>query len=369
MNDISPEHARYLGQLGLDLLPIPVTRQEPSFQSEWIGAGRAKPPPPVEQNLTPLYPYQTTALDRLWSAINAGKKRIMLMLPTGGGKTVLGAHVIARKGLEGKVSAFPVPMLNLINQTVERFKQYGLGSVGVIQGRHLLTNPNAMLQVCSIQTLAARRKSGKRMLDNLGLVIVDEAHLKHNEIYRLMEESPEILFIGLSATPWAKGLGLHWDELIVCETISGLIEWGKEHPKEGLCPFITYAPGITPDLSKVKNNIEGNDYDVGALATVMNDGDLIGDAVKTWREKGENRPTFAFCVNRAHAKHVSECFLEAEVAAEYMDANTALFDRRDIFERYRSGVTKIICSVGVLVAGVDEDVRCIIMARPTKSPI
>jgi DNA repair protein RadD len=99
-----------------------------------------------------------------------------------------------------------------------------------------------------------------------------------------------------------------------------------------------------------------------------NDG-LIGDVVKQWKRLGEDRPTFCFCVNRAHGKHVNACFVGAGVASEYMDANTPAFEREEIFKRYRAGVTKIICSIGVLVAGVDEDVRCVVMARPTKSPI
>jgi DNA repair protein RadD len=259
--------------------------------------------------------------------------------------------------------------LSLIIQTRERFTQYGLRNIGVIQGRNKWTNPNATLQICSIATLASQRMNGRRELDNLTLCIVDEAHVRHDEIYHLMHEWPDVIFIGLSATPWSKGLGLHWDELIVCETIAGLIEWGKEYPKEGLCDFVTYARGNIPELGKVKNNIEGNDYDTGALAKVMDDDALVGDIVKTWKELGQGRPTFAYCVNRAHGKHVNRCFNEAGVASEYLDANTPMFEREEIFKRYRAGVTRIICSIGCLTAGVDEDVRCIIVARPTKSPI
>jgi DNA repair protein RadD len=365
---ITPEHQSYLDELGIGT----TAKREPvaRFQSERDGLPFAPhPEAPEDLNLAPLYPYQQTTLARVWEAIDAGETRIMLMLPTGGGKTVLAAHIIAHKGQQGKVSAFPVPLLSLVKQTFDRFKQYGLKNIGVIQGRNRWTNANATLQICSIQTLAARRKNGARELDNLCLVVVDEAHLKHDEIYRLMAEWPDVIFVGLSATPWAKNLGRHWKKLIVCETIAGLIEWGKDRPKEGLCPFVTCAPGIVPDLRKVKSNIEGNDYDVGALAKVMDDAGLIGDVVKTWKEKGEDRPTFCFCVNRAHGKHVNACFVGAGVASEYMDANTPVLMREEIFKRYRAGVTKIICSIGVLTAGVDEDVRCIISARPTKSPI
>lgn len=370
---ITPEHKSYLEQIGILPASSATPRPLPSFQADLAPTGSLFAPPPLptieEMSLTPLYEYQQTALGRVWEAIEAGETRIMLMLPTGCGKTVLGAHIFAHRGQQGKVSAFHVPLLSLILQTLEQFKQYGLRNIGVIQGRNKWTNPNATLQICSIQTLASRRKNGKRELDNLSLCIVDEAHLKHDEIYHLMEEWPDVIFIGLSATPWSKGLGQHWKKLIICETIQGLIKWGKDHPKEGLVPFVTYAPGIALDLSKVKNNIEGNDYDIGALAKVVDDADIIGDVVKTWKEKGENRPTFCYCVDRAHGKHVNACFVEAGVASEYMDANTPVFEREEIFKRYRSGETKIICSIGVLTAGVDEDVRCIIVARPTKSPI
>jgi DNA repair protein RadD len=101
----------------------------------------------------------------------------------------------------------------------------------------------------------------------------------------------------------------------------------------------------------------------------MNDDVLVGDIVKTWNELGQDRPTLAFCVNRAHGKHVNRCFVEAGVASEYMDGLTPATVREEIFQRYRAGITRIICSIGVLTAGIDEDVRCIIMARPTKSPI
>src|SRR5262249_1267444 len=147
--------------------------------------------------------------DEVRAAIRAGEKRIMLMLPAGGGKTVLAAHLFALMAAQGKVSAFPVPMITLASQAYDRFTQYGLTSLGIIQARNSRTKQNAALQIGAIATLAARRQAGKREPDNLGLVIVDEAHIKSAEIFQLMAEWPDVVFVGLSATPWSKGLGLH----------------------------------------------------------------------------------------------------------------------------------------------------------------
>jgi superfamily II DNA or RNA helicase len=96
---------------------------------------------------------------------------------------------------------------------------------------------------------------------------------------------------------------------------------------------------------------------------------VTGDIIDQWLKRGENRSTFCFCVNRKHAQHVAERFVEAGVAAEYMDGITSREDRELMFDRFRSGETRIICNVGVLTTGIDLDVRCIIDAKPTKSPI
>jgi hypothetical protein len=96
---------------------------------------------------------------------------------------------------------------------------------------------------------------------------------------------------------------------------------------------------------------------------------ITGDIVETWLKRGEDRPTIAFCVNRNHAKHVADRFAGAGVAVEYLDGETPREDREAMFARFRSGATKILCSVGVLTTGFDADVRCIIDAQPTKSRI
>jgi DNA repair protein RadD len=112
----------------------------------------------------------------------------------------------------------------------------------------------------------------------------------------------------------------------------------------------------------------------------MDTAEITADVVKTWLERGENRPTIAFCVNRRHAKNVCLRFVEAGVASEYIDGETPSGDdsydpdpngetRRDMFARFRSGATKILVSIGVLTTGFDADVRCIIDAQPTKSRI
>jgi len=99
----------------------------------------------------------------------------------------------------------------------------------------------------------------------------------------------------------------------------------------------------------------------------MNQTGLVADIVSTWLEKAERRPTLVFAVDRAHAKHLQERFLAAGVSAAYQDMNTTDSERAAIRKGFHDGTYRVVCNVGTLTTGVDWDVRCIVLARPTKS--
>ena len=305
-------------------------------------------------SLRPLRPHQERALEALRGSLAAGKRRPMLQAPTGFGKTLTAAHIIRRALYKGKRVAFTVPAISLIDQAVAAFEAEGIHSVGVMQGIHERTDRGQPVQVCSVQTLARRKRP------DVDLVLVDEAHQLHREICRWMKDCPDIPFLGFSATPWTRGLGKYYDDLIVAAPTADLIRDGY------LSKFKTFAPS-EPDLAGVKT--VAGDFQEGELADAMDRSVVTGDIVDTWIKRAEGRSTFCFCVNRRHAQHVAERFVEAGTAAEYMDGATSREDREAIFTRFRSSETRIICNVGVLTTGIDLDVRCVILARPTKSRI
>lgn len=305
-------------------------------------------------DLRALWPHQDRALLELRASLAAGKRRPMLAAPTGFGKTLTAAHIIRRALDKGKRVAFTVPALSLIDQTVAAFEAEGIDAIGVLQGIHPRTDRDQPLQVCSVQTLARRRR-----LD-VDLILIDEAHQHHREIYRWMADCPDTPFIGLSATPWARGLGKYYDELIIAATTADLIRDGY------LADFRAFAPS-EPDLAGVRT--VAGDFDEGELGEAMDRSFITADIIETWLKRAENRPTFVFCVNRRHARHVAERFLEVGAAAEYLDGQTSREDREAAFRRFRSGVTLVLVNVGVLSTGVDLDVRCIVDAKPTKSRI
>lgn len=321
-----------------------------------------------------LRPHQTRAIAALRASILAGHRRPMCQLPTGGGKTRIAAAIIEMARARGKRALFCVPAISLVDQTVNAFWDVGVTDVGVIQADHPLTDWSKPVQVVSVQTLEARfpldgdGRPAKRTgliefedpISSAGLVIVDEAHSNREYLRRIMAGPAwaKIPVIGMSATPWSKGLGKVFDDLVIAATTKELIDAGY------LSPFKVFAPSH-PDLSGVK--VTAGDYHEGQAADAMMAGGLVADVVTTWCEKGENRPTLCFAVNRAHAKALQQQFEAAGVSAGYIDAYTDLDERERIAGLFRAGAIKVVCNVGCLTTGVDWDVRCLILARPTRS--
>jgi len=305
-----------------------------------------------------LRDYQTDAIEKLRLSFRWGKMRPVVQMPTGAGKTIVAANIVRMALDKGKRVLFCVPAISLIDQSVEKFERNGIYHIGVIQAQHERTDRSAPVQVCSIQTLA------RRNLPHADLVIIDECHLmfKFYDIWMNLPEWQKVPFVGLTATPWAKGMGAEnrWDDLIIGTTTEELIKLGH------LSDFKVYAPAH-PDLDGVK--IVAGDYKLDQLGQAMDKAPLVADIVSTWLARGQDRPTLVFAVNRAHAKHIEKQFQEAGVTTAYLDAFTDLEERNRIGKAFEAGDVRVVCNVGVLTTGVDWDVRCIVLARPTRSEI
>ncbi|WP_201156634.1 DEAD/DEAH box helicase [Rhodobaculum claviforme] len=299
-----------------------------------------------------LRPHQVRALKMIRQSAGKGNRRIVCTMPTGAGKTVLAAKLIENALAKGNRAIFTAPAISLIGQTVAAFEAEGIRDTGVMQANHPRTNASARVQVASVQTLA------RRDIPDASLVIVDECHIRSQAIDDLMAERPDVFFIGLSATPWAKGMGLRWQDLVVPVTIGDLITDGF------LSRFTAYAPNV-PDLSGVK--VRAGEYVESGLADVMGQAALMGSVVQTWLEKGEDRPTLCFAVNRAHAADLQAEFERHGIAAGYVDAMSDRLERDLINLRFRTGDIRVICSVRTMTTGVDLPVSCIIDAAPTRS--
>jgi DNA repair protein RadD len=302
-----------------------------------------------------LRPHQIEGIAQLRGALMAGKRRPVLQLPTGAGKTILAAAIVEGARAKGNNVVFTVPAIELVDQTVGAFGAEGIENIGVIQADHQLTDWRKPVQIASVQTLARRE-----ILPLASIVVVDEAHQHFAVIERWMRDRPDLIFIGLTATPWARGMARMWDALLTPVRMQALIDAGY------LSPFRVFAPA-EPDLSKI--TVRAGDYAEDQLSVVMSEPKLIADVVATWLKLGEDRPTLCFAVDRAHARKLQGEFEAAGIPSAYVDAYTERHDRDAIRRAFHDGRVKVVVNVGVLTTGVDWDVRCLILARPTRSEI
>jgi superfamily II DNA or RNA helicase len=302
-----------------------------------------------------LWPHQTEALEALRQTVAQGVKRIVLQAPTGSGKTRLAAAIVEGAQKKGNKLAFVVSSISLIDQTIEAFGEQGITGMGVIQADHIMTDWAQPVQICSVQTLHAREK-----FPDAQIVVFDECHVLH-EFHKKWLTDPawqSVPFIGLSATPWSKGLGKYFETLLIAETTQGLIEKGL------LSKFRVFATGH-PNLSKVK--IVAGDYHEGQLSAAMQEGTLTADIIETWKKRWGKGKTFVFGVDCAHAQALQARFQAEGVSCAYQDARTSILDRAAIKRQFHNGEVDVICNVATLTVGVDYDVRCIVLARPTRS--
>ena len=315
--------------------------------------------------LYPLRPRQQAVIDGVRRAAAEGHRRIMLFGPTGFGKTVVMAHLVASALEKGKRPLITVPRLSLIRQTVRRFEAQGIHDIGVIQGDHEKTDALARVQIASIQTLV------RRPVPDVDFVLVDEAHIEYEAFNKLLdsEEWKSKIVIGVTATPWNKGMGLRWTKFIVPATTKELIEEGW------LTPLVAFGvpDDYEPDVSKVHTNFDG-DYVESEAEAAMTTAPIVGNVVRTWLDKGPagtgQHPgdrAFMFCVNRSHAKKMQAKFEEAGVSCGYIDGTMDADARERVFDKYRSGDIKVLSSIDTIGVGIDEDVRSIIYCRLTKS--
>ena len=171
-----------------------------------------------------LRPYQASSIDALREGIRAGHKRQILCCPTGGGKTEVGMALIQEAVAKYSKTAFICDRIAILDQTSERFDKNAIEH-GIIQAGHWRWRPYERAQICSAQTLARRG-----IVEGLRLIIVDEAHTLFKTTTQFILAHPEIVTIGLTATPFTKGLGEIYTNIVNITTTNELIAGGYLAP-------------------------------------------------------------------------------------------------------------------------------------------
>lgn len=309
-----------------------------------------------------LRPYQHQAVQALRAEVAQGHRRIVLVSPTGSGKTTIAGHILRSAMARGHHCLFLAHRKELIDQAYSRVLHMGVdpSQVGVIMSGDPRYRPFVQLQVASIDTLRNRPKPEAQ------LVIVDECHRSLAKSYRdILDHYHNAVVIGLTATPYradGKGLGDIYEGLVLVAQPRELIDDGFL-----VAPKILSAPlDQLPDLSDVRRS--RGDYDSKALAQAVDKNALVGNIVEQWNKHAEGRRSIVFATSVAHSRHIIERFCARGVRAEHIDGEMSRLDREAVFENLRTGVTQVVSNVGIATEGFDlPSLKVAVLARPTKS--
>ena len=300
-----------------------------------------------------LRPYQVDAIEQARAALRGGAKNVLICAPTGAGKTVLASHLIDESKRKGRRSAFVVDRLSLIGQTSETFDRYGIDH-GVIQGDHERFRPSLQVQICSIQTVARRR------WPDADLIVVDECHTVTEPVKKRIEPRNTVC-IGLTATPFTKGLGKLYDAIVNVTTTNALIEEGF------LAPYRIFSCA-EPNMDGVRvvaGEYEEKETEKRALQ-------VVGDVVAEYIKHGEGRKFICSAVNTIHVEELQRQFLSAGINVATYTYRDKDEDRADTVAEFRKPDSAIRGLITVTAAskGFDiPDIGCVIMARPLRKSL
>jgi len=303
-----------------------------------------------------LRDYQLDGIAEIRAAF-AEHRRVLFVLPTGGGKTVIFSRITADTTARGERTVIVGHRQEIADQI-----SLALTNLGVAHG---LIRPDApmtdhLVQVGMVQTLARR-------IDRLAapsLLIEDECHHAVAATWaRVAGAWPNARVLGVTATPErldGKGLSDAFDVMVEGPDTAELIA------QRWLAPIKYLAPDGNIDLSRVRTT--GGDYNSGDLAGVLDHDAVTGDVIEHYLRHLGGRTAIAFCVTVAHAEHVALRFRNAGINAESIDGSMSPAERRAVVARLRSGGIRVLTSCEVVSEGFDVPaVGGCILLRPTQS--
>lgn len=340
--------------------------------------------PAVDLNLRP---YQLTAVDGARRAWTDGVNKLLVVIPTGGGKTHVFSAIVMGIAANGRRALVLAHRTELLEQGYLKLvlppEAGGLGLprglVGMIRSGDSRSNPNAPIQIGSVSTLASRIRRKRRAgvqegatareygLPDFDLIVIDEAHRTLAESYQLVSSLyPNVMVLGVTATPYrmdGRGLGEFYDDLISAVDVETLIAGGW------LVRTRVFTHPVKADVSNVKVNRNG-DYDEAELQAIVDNDVLVGNIVDHWRSLAGGARTFCYAAGIQHSQHLAARFVAQGIPAMHVDGTTDERTRARALADFRAGRLLVLCNYDLFTEGTDvPECKCIILARHTRSEV
>ena len=302
-----------------------------------------------------LREHQQWVIDALRDGFKAGHRAQLLYAPTGFGKTEVAISLMKATADNYKRSSMILDRIVLVDQTSMRLSKYKIRH-GVYQANHWKYDTSERIQVCSAQTLERRNK-----FPDIDLLIVDECHIARAKITELIMENPKLKVIGLTATPFTKGLGKIYSNVICASTTSALVD------KSWLAPLRVYISKEI-DMSGVKKVAGEWSPDQVTERGMQITGDIVQEWIKKTHEVfGRPRKTIVFCAGVAHGADLVQQFANKGynfVSISYKDNDEFKKAAIEDFAKPDTDIHGLIAT-DILTRGFDvPDVMVGVSARP-----
>lgn len=312
-----------------------------------------------------LRPHQKKGIDMVRNSLRAGNMRPLLAAPCSYGKTVVSLTMMLAYASVGKRSVFFADRVKLVQQTAETLDRMGV-DYSVLQADDPRYDPRKLIQIASIQTAVNRPNF------HFDFAVVDEAHTVYKGFKeKYLDRYNNVPIIALSATPFSKGLGLVWDDLLIPITVEELTEQGYLAP-------IDYYVGSSVDTSNIRTKrlptggTEFNPDDLGAA--MIEDDQLSGDIIENYLKHSPDGSmrAIAFCPTIEHSKTLVEKFNShpSGIKARHIDGYTSDDLRIALYNDHKEGRFSVLSCSRLLGTGYDAPyVEALIDCYPCKSKI
>ncbi len=318
-----------------------------------------------ETNEKTLYDYQIEDLNKIFKALDESDaaSNILYQLPTGGGKTVVFSE-IARRYIEqtGKKVVVLTHRIELSIQTSTMLNGFNVKNKIInSEVKELRDQDEYACFVAMVETLNNRLQEEKVEINNIGLVIIDEAH--YNSFRKLFKYFENSSILGVTATPLSSNIKLpmkdNYQKLIVGESIGALIE------KNFLAKANVYNYDVS--LQTLKLGING-DYTVKSSDELYGNQNMLSKLVTAYNEIAKGTKTLIFNNGINTSRYVYETFNKAGYNIRHLDNKNSAAERREILDWFSNTPDAILTSVSILTTGFDEPtVETIILNRATRS--
>lgn len=319
-----------------------------------------------------LRPKQVECLSAIREHYENGTARLLVILPTGTGKTVVFSQI--PKWFPGKRTLVIAHTEELVGQAADKMRHWNPTlRVGVEMADRRCSGSDDV--VCaSVATLGREGTQRLAQLDpkEFGALVIDEAHHAVADSYKRIVshfgfgeggEPDGRLLLGVTATSGrgdGQGLAQVFDRVAFQYSMLESIRDGY------LCPPRGYRVRTGVSLDTVHTT--AGDFQVNELAGAINTPARNKLVVKEWLNHGEDRQSVAFCADVQHAKDLADAFRSEGISADAIWGVDP--DRESKLRAHRDRRLRVLCNCAVLTEGYDDwQLGCIILARPTKSKL